>query len=92
MAKQRVVKFDYRPTKEEMEAMSICNDNDCYIYPLPLNDAGSQYRVCVSRPGMKNPAFRLKTAPEVYDATKSEWCKRIFELYVLLKPNYEKAT
>lgn len=90
MAKKRVVKFKYQPTLEDRQAMSICHDNDCYIYPLPLDDAGSRYKLQVFRPEKVNPKNRLKTDEKVYSSLTSDWYQKIFELYNHLKKDYVK--
>ena len=87
--KSRSHKFDYKPTLDDRKAMSICNDNDCYIYPLPLDDAGSRYRLQVFRPEKVNPKNRLKTDSNVYSSLNCHWYRKVFELYNHLKKEYE---
>ena len=88
--KSRITTFTYKPTKEDKEAMSICNDNHCFIYPLPLDNAGTRYQLQVHRPTKVNPQNRIKTGTTIYTSTKSDWYRKIFELYKQLKLNYVK--
>ena len=88
--KSRTLAYAYKPTAEDIEAMSICNDNHCFIYPLPLDDAGTRYRLQVYRPTKVNPKNRRKTDEKVYESTKSGWYQKIYELYNHLKKDYVK--
>lgn len=90
MAKVRAISYDYTPTKEDLKAMRICNDNQCYIYPLPLDNAGTRYKLQVYRPHKEKASNRLKTdEANIYGGNKSDWYKKIFELYNHLKKDYE---
>jgi len=86
--KKRVLAFAYKPTKDDLAAMTICNDNHCYIYPLPLDNAGTRYKLEVYRPKKVNPKNRYKTDSKVYESIKCGWYKKIFELYNHLKKDY----
>lgn len=69
--------------------MTLCNDNQCFIYPLPLDNAGTRYKLEVYRPTKLNPKNIKKTDQKVYDSLKSDWYQKIFELYNHLKKDYE---
>lgn len=90
MAKVRATSFNYKPTQEDLKAMSICNDNQCFIYPLPLDNAGTRYKLQVYRPQKQKASNRRKTdEANIYDGNKCGWYKKIFELYNHLKKDYE---
>lgn len=77
MGKKIESKFDYTPSKDESKAMSRCNDNRITIYPVPY---GNSYRLTVMRAdGHK------QVGNESFDSRKSLWCKKIFELYLILE-------
>ena len=85
MAKKRVVAFKYTPSPEEVKARSICNSHNLTIYPVPMNNFGSVYKLHIYGDGYD------KMGSEEYDATKDVWYRAIYKLYVKLKEkeNYE---
>ena len=92
MAKERVTKFDYRPTPEEIKARSLCNDIGIIIYPKPLDNYGNTYRLVRVIPASlrKDRKTSVLLGEATYDSTKSDWYIAIFKLYVKLKNHYVK--
>jgi len=86
MAKKRVTNFKYVPTPEEMEAMSICNDNGLRIFPLPQDNYGSRLKLHIYGDGYD------QVGTQEYDGTKDVWYRAIYNRYVNLKEkeNYVK--
>ena len=77
MAKnKRTTNFDYKPTKDDLDAMSYCNDRDCKVVPLSVDSFGNTIRLKVERVG-KSPVV----SPDTYDGTKVEWIKAVFRIY-----------
>jgi len=87
--KKRVTAYAYKPTKDDLAAMTICNENHCFIYPIPIDNAGTRYNLQVFRPKKTNPKNKIKTDNFQYESIKSDWYKKIFELYNHLKKDYE---
>jgi len=86
MAKKRETSFKYCPTKEELEAMSLCNENGLYIHPLPQDNVGHRIKMHVIGDGYD------QTGTEEYNGLKDVWYKAVFYRYVKLKDkeNYVK--
>lgn len=71
-----------------MRERSICNDNDVFVEPLPLDDFGTRYKLQVRRPG-KQPLV----GKNEYDSTKSEWILAVYKIYNhFYTKYYEKNT
>lgn len=76
MAKKRVTKFQYTPTPEEVRAMSVCNDNRMYVYPVP---SGNTYRLTY----MRADGFK-QVGKETYSSDTDDWYRKIFQIYLIL--------
>jgi hypothetical protein len=76
MFKKRVTSFKYVPTPEEIKAMSVCNDNRQYVYPVPI---GNSYKLTY----MRADGFK-QTGKETYPDHTDQWYKKVFEIYLIL--------
>ncbi len=77
MAKKRISNFDYTPTKEETTAMSLCNQYDIIVVPIPLDNYGNRIRLRLSKPGYRDLDGKME-----FDGLKSDWVRKLYEIYI----------